>query len=333
MTCSPAVMLFVLAVISCPLALRGEPFSCLGRGDRVTWLRSSSDRQMLDLWCNSVGPPAIVSAPVPTADTSRLIVFSWNVHVGGGRLEELIPRLLRQASSEDAGLVVLLQEAFRAGADVPESIPPGLRAPSSIRPRRPAPDVVAVARQFGLSLAYVPSMRNGSSTRPGEREDRGNAVLSTEPLSDVLAIELPFGKQRRVAVAATVTPRHRGLIPIRVLTAHFDTSRDRVQQAEALAERVQWMRALPLIVGGDLNARRGFRDRAVVAVSRVAALESCGTGRTIRWPLRLDIPFFFLAGRHDYMFSTLEPHVRRVCRTLSDAHGSDHLPLMLELHR
>jgi endonuclease/exonuclease/phosphatase family metal-dependent hydrolase len=324
------VVLVLLGIVSWRVALHGEPLSCAGPVDGLTWLRSESDRQTLDLWCMSVGPPAIVSAPASSAATSRLIILSWNMHVGGGRLEELIPGVLSRASSEGAALVMLLQEAFRAGGDVPELIPLGIRVPSSIRPRRPVPDIVAIAHQFGLSLAYVPSMRNGPATRLEEREDRGNAVLSTEPLSDILAIELPFGKQRRVAVAATVTPRNSGSVPIRVLTAHFDTNRDRVPQAEALAGHMQWMRALPLIVGADVNARRGFRDRAVIALNQVVAPESCGTGRTIRWPLRLDIPFFFLTGRHDHMFSTLE-HVERVCQTLSDAHGSDHLPVMLKL--
>jgi hypothetical protein len=65
--------------------------------------------------------------------------------------------------------------------------------PSAIRPGRPGLDVVALAKKYDLSLAYVPSMRNGSATDPLEREDRGNAILSTEPLSDARAIELPFG--------------------------------------------------------------------------------------------------------------------------------------------
>jgi endonuclease/exonuclease/phosphatase family metal-dependent hydrolase len=203
--------------------------------------------------------------------------------------------------------------------------------PSSIRPRRPAPDIVAIAQQFGLSLAYVPSMRNGSATTLDQREDRGNAVLSTEPLSDIVGIELPFGKQRRVAIAATIAPRHPASTPIRVITTHFDTSSDRVEQAEALAEQIASLRDLPLIVGGDLNARRGSRDRAVTAVSRVVELEACGSDRTSRWPLRLDVLLFFLLGRIDYMFSTLPPEGLRTCQTLGDTYGSDHLPLLLEL--
>jgi endonuclease/exonuclease/phosphatase family metal-dependent hydrolase len=173
-------------------------------------------------------------------------------------------------------------------------------------------------------------MRNGSTKTLDEREDRGNAVLSTEPLSDIRAIELPFGKQRRVAVAATVTPRST-LSPIRVIATHFDPNGDRVMQAEALAGRVAALVDLPLVVGGDLNSRRGVRDRTVVTVSRHVALESCGTHRTNRWPLRLDLPLFFVVGRLDFMFSTLAADVTRRCETLPHAYESDHLPLLLDI--
>jgi endonuclease/exonuclease/phosphatase family metal-dependent hydrolase len=224
-----------------------------------------------------------------------------------------------------------MQETFRGGADVPESYPDDLRVPASIRPRRPTPDIVALADRLGMSVAYVPSMRNGSATALDAREDRGNAVLSTEPLSDIHAIELPFGKQRRVAIAATVSPRRASGTPIRVIVTHLDTNGDRVFQAEALGQRIASFSDMPLIVGGDLNSRRGFRDKAVAAVTRLVDLESCGTGRTSRWPLRLDVPFFFLIGRVDFMFSTLGAEVTRACQTLRDAYDSDHLPLLLDV--
>ena len=43
-------------------------------------------------------------------------------------------------------------------------------------------------------------MRNG----PELREDRGNAIISTEPLLDPFALELPLARQRRVALGAAV---------------------------------------------------------------------------------------------------------------------------------
>ena len=52
----------------------------------------------------------------------------------------------------------------------------------------------------GLHAFYVPSMRNGEKTR----EDRGNAILSTLPLSDPVILELPHERQRRVAAGVRV---------------------------------------------------------------------------------------------------------------------------------
>jgi endonuclease/exonuclease/phosphatase family metal-dependent hydrolase len=322
----------VFALTTGALASTGAgTLSCLSPVSGVTWLRWEQGQQRLDLWCQSVGPPVFTSAPERAGEISRLQVVSWNVHVGGADVEKLMAEGLGSSSGEEKGLVVLLQEAFRAGADVPESYPRELRVPSAIRPRRPTLDVVGLANRSGMSVAYVPSMRNGSATRLEEREDRGNAILSTEPLSDVRAIELPFGKQRRVAIAATVTPRGGALGPMRVITAHFDTSGVRVPQAEALGERIVTLGGMQMIVSGDFNARRGFKDGTVAAISRRVQLESCGTRRTNRWPLRLDVLLFFVVGRLDFMFSTFDSGVPRTCRTLSHAYDSDHLPVLLDL--
>lgn len=325
-------MSFVLLLLACaPGAVRAEPMPCLQPVNGVTWVRWEREQPTLDRWCQSVGPPVFASLPVATNEISRLLILSWNVHVGGGHIEKLVAKIRGDSSQAAPGLVVLLQETFRGGVDVPESYPGDLRVPAAIRPRRPTPDIVALARRLDMSVAYVPSMRNGSATELERREDRGNAVLSTEPLSDIRALELPFGKQRRVSIVATVTPRRAPEAPIRVVVAHLDTNSDRVIQAEALGERIALLSDMPLIVGSDLNSRRGFRDKAVAAVSRLVELESCGTGRTSRWPLRLDVPFFFLIGRVDFMFSTLGSQVMRTCQTLDDAYDSDHLPLLLDV--
>ena len=92
----------------------------------VTWLRwddtrapgvddgNSHEQQTLDRWCQSVGAPVFAAAAERTGEISRLLVLSWNVHVGGGDTEELIAEMLDRSSEEGTGLVVLLQEAFRA---------------------------------------------------------------------------------------------------------------------------------------------------------------------------------------------------------------------------
>ena len=332
MTRLTALLVIVLLLLACaPDRVRAEPMPCLQPVTGVTWVRWEGEQSMLDRWCQSVGPPVFASLPVATSEISRLLILSWNVHVGAGHIEQLITKIREDSSQAATGLVVLLQETFRGGVDVPESYPGDLRVPAAIRPRRPTLDVIALAEKLGMSVAYVPSMRNGRATELERREDRGNAVLSTEPLSDVRAIELPFGKQRRVSIVATVTPRRAPGASIRVVVAHLDTNSDRVLQAEALGGRIASFSDMPLIVGGDLNSRRGFRDKAVAAMSRLVELESCGTGRTSRWPLRLDVPFFFLIGRVDFMFSTLGSEVIRTCETLRDSYDSDHLPLLLDL--
>lgn len=324
-----AIAVALIAGVAVPA--RAEPLPCLRDVSGVTWLRWDREQHVLDRWCESVGPPVFKSGSDRDGEISRLLILSWNVHVGGADVDELIAKTLGELSGQGTGLVILMQEAFRAGIDVPDSLPRDLDVPSSIRPRRPAPDIVGLAERLGMSVAYVPSMRNGSATALESREDRGNAILSTESLTDVRAIELPFGRQRRVAVAATVTPRGQAIGAIRVITTHFDTNGDRVDQAEALAQRMESLAELPMLVAGDLNSRRGFKDRAVTTIARRIAIESCGTQRTSRWPWRLDIPLFFLIGRVDFMFSTLEASVTRTCQTLSHAYDSDHLPILLDV--
>jgi endonuclease/exonuclease/phosphatase family metal-dependent hydrolase len=306
-----------------------EPLSCVEPVDGLTWIRWSDNRQTLDLWCHSVGR-AVVEPGLPAAgDIIGMRILSWNVHVGAGRLEELLPQLLAEAARAQMGLTILLQETFRTGDAVPESFPATLRVPKAIRPRRPAMDVRDIAAKFGLSVAYVPSMRNGPATVMEEREDRGNAILSTEPLVDVRAIELPFGKQRRVAVSALVAARG-ATQPIRVVSTHLDTNGDRAAQAAALSERLTLLGDLPLFVGGDLNSRGGIHDNAVLALASRIPLASCGTGRTNRWPLRLDV--LFPIGRLDYIFAaTTTGDMVRSCETLPDAYDSDHLPLLMTL--
>ena len=316
------------------LPLRADALPCLQPVSGLTWTRWNDNRPTLDLWCRSVGRPVLEMQPPShkPGDIVGMHIVSWNVHVGAGRLEELLSQWLEDASSAGMGLTVLLQETFRAGDEVPGTYPPALTVPKAIRPRRPMPDVAGIAKQFGLSVAYVPSMRNGPATSLAEREDRGNAILSTEFLVDVKAIELPFGKQRRVAVSALIPPRGgEHAQSIRVVSTHFDTGDHRVAQSAALSERITYLTDVPLFIGGDLNARRGFHDGAVLALAGRVPLVSCGTGRTNRWPLRLDV--LFPIGRLDYMFAATQiTDIVRSCETHQHAYGSDHLPLLMTLN-
>ena len=164
-------------------------------------------RDELSRWCRAVGAPVFVEAPAASAPTlptlDELVVVSWNAHLAEGELADLIGKLRSGALTGGrpvAHFVLLVQELYRRGDEVPE-FDRRDRSAFAIRPRNPESlDIDDHAATLGLSILYVPSMRNG----PELREDRGNAIISTEPLLDPFALELPLARQRRVALGAAV---------------------------------------------------------------------------------------------------------------------------------
>ena len=316
-----------------PEPLHPSALTCVEPVAGVTWIHwTASQQDALDRWCASVGPPVLMASVTQPTEVNRLVVVTWNVHVGGGQVEDFVKA--HWADRDHSGLVLLLQETYRADETVPDSFPKGLKVPSAIRPKPRSVDVLRLAERLKMSVTYVPSMRNGRATEEGQREDRGNAILSTEPLSDVRAITLPFGKQRRVAVAATITPRSSTIGPIRVVATHFDIGSSRVAQATAFADRIGELSELPIIVGGDFNSPSGLRDQAVQAVSRRIPMESCGTGRTFTWPQRFNLLAVLDFGRFDFLFSNLKSSgMTRQCQTIDDWFRSDHRPVMLTVQR
>ncbi len=201
-------------------------------------------------------------APLSTSPSGSdaLAILSWNVWIGRGRLGELITKVrdgtfASLGIERDLPLVVLVQEALRSDESVPARSN-GLAA----REARPAAnareDVVEVARRLGLHLRYIPSMRNA-----GGRSDRGNAILSTLPLSDARGIELPLILQRRVALGAAVAAGGRRL---GLISAHLEPrgpvgykwlgAAGRAQQIRHLLERLE---DASVILGADLNLGRG----------------------------------------------------------------------------
>ena len=171
-------------------------------------------------------------------------------------------------------------------------------------------------------------MRNGAPLVSDE--DRGNAVVSSLPISELSAIELPFERQRRVAVAATVS----GLAPdgtpwaLRVVSVHLDnvagarrfwlagSESARGRQARALVAHFQ--DDVPTVLAGDFNTWFGFQDGAYKDVARAfhAPLPS-DRRRTFRGLLRLDHMFFRLP-------AGWRSEVHRGNARL----GSDHYPLI-----
>jgi endonuclease/exonuclease/phosphatase family metal-dependent hydrolase len=253
-----------------------------------------------------------------------LLVVSWNVAVGAGDVESLV-RLLsdreREAGRPEPLFVLLLQEAYRAGSDVPAQYPSTARIPRRIAPAAGERDIEALGAKLRMHYVYVPSMRNGAVPgHPGE--DRGNAILSSLPLQDVVAIELPVEHQRRVAVMATL---HVGGLPVTVASVHLDTRRPlfrgsvfsgplaRKRQAAALLEALGDDR---IIVGGDFNTLAGPREPAIRAMERRFARVDCGSGPTHQSGLSLD-----------YLFTTDRSLVQE-CHRVPDRLHSDHHALV-----
>jgi endonuclease/exonuclease/phosphatase family metal-dependent hydrolase len=258
----------------------------------VSWTVSAGDRRALDRWCAAVGPAVVGENPDEGPSHRRndpaavrrpdsIAVVTWNVHVGGGDLPGFVDSL--RAGTLTGGVpvrhfVLLVQEAWRRDtALVPTPLPAGAKGAGRIHEAGPhgAPvDVVQAVRGMGLAVVYVPSMRNGGRAA----EDRGNAIVSTLPLRDVRAVELPFEAQRRVAVSALVAASNDTAAgacgALRVTSAHLDNvSRParllasvgvgRVRQAKGLVRALNARPAAADVVGGDFNTWRGVGEEVV----------------------------------------------------------------------
>jgi endonuclease/exonuclease/phosphatase family metal-dependent hydrolase len=193
------------------------------------------------------------------------VVLSWNVWIGRGRLSEVISRIrdgefAAQGADPELPLVVLLQEAYRSDQSIPPA-PAGKAGRVLVAQLGAQEDVVETARALGLNLRYAPSMRNGVLP-----SDRGNAILSTLPLEDAQAVELPLVLQRRVSVSAAVTlAGHR----LRLVSAHLDPRGPPGYQWLGASGRALQARHLvasvpdgTVVLGADLNLGRGRYEPA-----------------------------------------------------------------------
>ena len=233
-----------------------------------------ADQEILARWCETVGTQVVMTqprVPAPWSEGQALTAVAWNVQVGGGDLLAFIRTELGrtcdgggQEGSAPDPFVLLLQEVLRRDTAIP-AVEQSRRVPSRIVPD-PEPDgdrdVVEVARRCGLALAYLPSTRNGAGERDGLREDRGNAILSTLPITDVTGVELPYESARKVAVVATVeSPAG----PLRIVSLHFDVAStllhtlltgngSRLRQAMSLVAALDLQDPdVATVVGGDFN--------------------------------------------------------------------------------
>ena len=294
----------------------------------ISWYTpaNEADRTPLARWRVSVGPPVVVGARSSDLQAhDALTIVSWNTAVGAADIVGFV----RSLPNPRGPLVLLLQEVYRDGPDVPTHPEIGfafarpLGGPALISSDR---DIEDVARALDLTAYYVPSMRNGGAT---STQDRGNAILSSIRLDGLSAIELPFERQRRVAIAATVAGHTRAGTPwrLRVASVHLDnlggmrrawvaSEYGRARQARSLAEMLDGNN--PTILAGDFNTWFGFSDQAYIETARAFPDTRVIDRRaTFRGLLRLDHMFFRLArGWH------MEVH--RAASTF----GSDHYPLV-----
>jgi endonuclease/exonuclease/phosphatase family metal-dependent hydrolase len=321
------------------------PASCMSRSAAqaapVSWTRSGGEGATTpSAWCEAVGPVLTTAGDEAIGageGVDQLVVVTWNVRAGGGDLERFV-RDLRSGDltgSPVGSFVLLLQEAYRAGSDVPhasreqrltarvEASPPGERRA----------DIRRVAERLGLHAFYAPSMPNGVSGAPeAHPEDRGNAILSTLPLSELSAVELPFEVQRRVAVAGSLegTTRDGRAWSLRVASGHLDTrsrwsrfldsfGAGRTRQASALGT---WLAGDAVVLGADLNTwSAGFLEGALEVLY----------GRFPDSPFTDEATFSaggLLGRRLDHLLVRLPPGLDTSVRRVPDRYGSDHHPLL-----
>jgi endonuclease/exonuclease/phosphatase family metal-dependent hydrolase len=175
-------------------------------------------------------------------------------------------------------------------------------------------------------------MRNGALA--SDPEDRGNAILSTLPLSDPAAIELPMEHQRRVVTIAIVSGETTTGHPwrLRLVNVHLDTalalfhggpSSARERQARALIATLERLSPFdgPTLLAGDFNTMLGEGEPAVQLL-RAAFPDAPGTDAHPTWHGPIG-----LSEKLDYVFATGVTGGIDVQR-LPSRYGSDHYPLL-----
>lgn len=286
--------------------------------------------------CESVGPAVLRRAQSrrAAAPGGTLFVVSWNVATGRADVQQLIGELAddeRRAHRPEPDFILLLQETFRSGGARGEGAR-GAGDPRRVgRLPRQHVDVLSLAEHYDLNLVYVPSMRHRTAARDAAADDRGNAILSTLPLRDIAAIELPFVRQRRVAVVGGVDV---GGVRLTVTSVHLSPRRrflrgwlfsgpfSRERQAAALVDGLALMRpGGPIIVGGDFNTIAGAREPAIRRMEQRFGRIECGSPLTHRW-----------GGPLDYLFASDASIVRSCCRA-GKRYGSDHHALVARVAR
>jgi endonuclease/exonuclease/phosphatase family metal-dependent hydrolase len=314
--------------------------------DGIQWkiLLHERERAELASWCHGIGSPLILSPPdvgKTNEALDTLTLISWNIHVGGADVSQFVTDLRQgvvPAIEQREHFILLLQEAFRTDASVPATVEKGMRNARAIK-AKPANgeriDIRGLARRHKLYAYYVPSMRNGEQQQSEKPEDRGNAILSTLPLTSLLAIELPYERQRRVAIGATVsgTTSYRKKWELQVINVHLDNrshwhrlfdsfGESRRRQAAAIMEAI--LGTTPTVLGGDLNTwYRGGKELSIRFLQQFFELPVEALSFKT-----LHSGFGLLKRTTDYLFFRLPASWTYHYTTLDKRYGSDHYPVI-----
>ena len=304
--------------------------------ERVRWERANEERDhnILDHWCATVGPAVLRAKPsvIDSLPIDSIAIVSWNTHVGGGDIERFVRDLRRGRFTNGDSVkhfVMLLQEVYRASDSVPATVPIG--TPGQIKVDPPSGerrDIVATASTLGLSLLYIPSMRNGAATN----EDRGNAILSTLELHNPHALELPFERQRRVVASAELKGRaSSGDWDFVIASVHLDnratnlniarsTGALRYRQAHAVVDALEDEDRV--VVTGDFNTWSiGLFEKALPLMRE--HFEDSPPA-----PPEITYVKGRMRSRLDYMFFRIPDGWRARYQRIGSRYGSDHYPLL-----
>ena len=237
-----------------------------------------------------------VDIPIQPDRPADLALITWNMDAGRGDLSRLASDLAsgRLTGAPPLDYVLLLQEAT-SGVGV---------------------DAEQVAEERNLHTFVVPVYEVDGRVR-------GNAIVSSRPLSGTRGIPLPRERQPRMAAVGAVTVSSQSLF---LVSTHFenrlswlrggvfsDTARGR--QAEALLRELP---DGPGILGGDLNTLLGPSEPAWrLLATRFPDTPTDQSNPTFRERLVLD-----------HLFFDLPDGWTAQRRVVDDRYGSDHHPVL-----
>ena len=239
------------------------------------------------------------AAPEVTPSAAPLLaVVTWNLNAGRGDLPRLIDDLAAGRVTDPAAreYVLLLQEAMQGGDG----------------------DVLAVGAARALATHFV-------AVRPLAQRTSGNAILSTRPLDDRRAIDLPRERQPRGAAMASIEIAGERLF---VVSTHLENrlawlhglfgDRARGRQVDALLAQVPLQG--PGILGGDMNTMLGPGEPAWRALLARFPDTPARPEPTFRDRLVLD-----------HVFLDLPDRWTATRRVLREQYGSDHHPVVAQI--